>query len=1108
MIERVISFSVRSKFLIFALVAAGCLWGVWSMLHLPVDAIPDLSETQVIILSRWDRSPDVIEDQVTSPIISSLSGAPHVQSVRGVSDFGYSYVYVIFDEGTDLYWARSRTLEYLSAVTAGLPAGVKTEIGPDANSLGWVYQYVLEDKSGQHSLGELRSYQDWYLKFYLRAVPGVAEVAAIGGFTQQFQVNVDPNRLRTYGIPISRVVEAVKAGNRETGARLLDFGGAEYMIRGRGYVKSGRDLEEIVLGAANGSAILIKDVARVVLGPDMRRGTADLNGVGEVVSGIVIAREGSNALEVINGVKQRLKELESSLPAGVKIVPIYDRSQLIRGALSNARLTLIEVVLTVVLIVCIFLWNFPSAVVPIVTIPVTALLTFIPLYYAGVSINIMSLAGIAIACGELVDAAIIVVEQTQKKLEQHARSGATGSRSDVILAAVKEVSGPTFFTLLVLAVSFLPVLALEGQEGKFFRPLVYTKNFALLAAAVLAITLTPALRLLLAGERRAKKGDGYLGRVVSRFSRIRSVSEEEHPITGPLIRFYAPIVRWTLRWKASVILGAAGVVLLTLPVFWKIGSEFLPAIDEGALLYMPSTMPGVSIAESQKLLQVTDGILSKFPEVDQVLGKAGRADTATDPAPLSMLETVIVLKPYAQWRKADVWYSGWAPDWLLPWLRHVTPDHISQTQLVGEMNAALRLPGLANSWTMPIRGRIDMLSTGMRTPVGLKIQGATLPQIQRLGQEAESILSSLPGTRNVFAEHAADGYFLDVDWNREALARYGLSMEDAQNALATAVGGENISSVIEGRERYPVNVRYARDFRSDLTALGKVLVSTNGDKQIPLSELATIGTKTGPAMIRDEQGLLTEYVFIDVADVPIGDYVDRAKRELDERMRLPVGANISWSGQFESARRVRQRLTLMVPVTIAIIFFLIYLNTRSVAKTLIVTLAVPFSAVGAIWMVYALGFNMSVAVWVGIIALLGIDAETGVFMLLYLDLAYQHARGRHAQFTAENLHDAIVEGSAKRLRPKFMTFAAMGVGLVPIMFSTGMGSEVMKRIAAPMIGGIVTSFVLELLVYPAIYGLWRGRELAEEASHPAKLFPAEDRASEGCVGSPISVRVG
>jgi copper/silver efflux system protein len=1107
MIERIISFSVRNKFLIFALVAAGCLWGVWSMLHLPVDAIPDLSETQVIILSRWDRSPDIIEDQVTFPIISSLSGAPHVKSVRGVSDFGYSYVYVIFDEGTDLYWARSRTFEYLSAVTARLPSDVKAEIGPDATSLGWVYQYVLEDKSGQHSLGELRSYQDWYLKFYLRAVPGVAEVASIGGFTQQFQVNVDPSRLRTYGIPISRVVEAVKAGNRETGARLLDFGGAEYMIRGRGYVKSVRDLEETVLGASNGTAILIKDVAKVVIGPDIRRGTTDLNGIGEVVSGIVIAREGSNAVEVIAGVKQRLKDLESSLPAGVKIVPIYDRSHLIEGAILNARWTLTEVVLTVILVVCIFLWNFPSAAVPIVTIPVTVLLTFIPLYYAGVSINIMSLAGIAIACGELVDAAIIVVEQTQKKLELYARSGETGPRSEVILAAVKEVSGPTFFTLLVLAVSFLPVLALEGQEGKFFRPLVYTKNFALLAAAVLAITLTPALRLLMAGERRAAEETGFLRRMVSSFTRMRFVSEEEHPITGPLIRCYAPIVRWTLRWKNSVILGAVGVVLLTLPVFWKIGSEFLPAIDEGALLYMPSTMPGVSIAEAQKLLQATDGLLAKFPEVDQVLGKAGRADTATDPAPLAMLETVVVLKPYAQWRKADVWYSGWAPGWLLPALRHITPDHISQTQLVGEMNAALRLPGLSNSWTMPIRGRIDMLSTGMRTPLGLKIQGASAQEIQLLGQQAEKILSAVPGTRNVFAEHAADGYFLDVAWHREALARYGLSIEDAQNALATAVGGENISAVIAGRERYPINVRYARDFRSDLTALGKVLVSTNGDKQIPVSELATIDTKTGPAMIRDEDGLLTEYVFIDVADVPIGDYVNRAKRELDARIHLPVGANISWSGQFESARRVRQRLMVLVPVTVAMIIFLIYLNTRSLAKTLIVALAVPFSAVGAIWMVYALDFNMSVAVWVGIIALLGIDAETGVFMLLYLDLAYQQARRQHAQFTIENLYDAIVEGSAKRLRPKFMTFAAMGVGLVPIMFSSGMGSEVMKRIAAPMIGGIVTSFALELLVYPAIYGLWRGRELTEKAWHPAALCPGDQTTSGGPVPSPGSVEL-
>ncbi len=1083
MINRVLSFSVRNKFLIFAFVAAACIWGTWAMLHLPLDATPDLSETQVIILSRWDRSPDIIEDQVTYPIISAMTGAPKVRTVRGISDFGFSYVYVIFEDGTDIYWARSRTLEYLSGVTARLPQGVKTELGPDATGLGWVYQYVLKDESGKHSLAELRSYQDWYLKYYLKAVPGVAEVASLGGFTQQYQVNVDPNRLRSYGIPISRIADAVRGGNNETGARLLEFGGAEYMIRGRGYVKSPQDIEEIVLANENGTPIRIKDVGEVVLGPDIRRGAADLDGAGEVVSGIVIMREGSNALDVIDRVKVRLKDIEPGMPQGVKVVPIYDRSELIQRSISNARSTLIEVILTVVVIILIFLWHFPSAVIPVVTIPVAILLTFIPLQYTGVSINIMSLAGLAIACGELVDAAIVVVEQTHKKLEIFERSGQPFKYEEVILEAVREVAGPTFFALLVIAVAFLPVLVLEGQEGKLFRPLAYTKNFAMLVAAVLALTLDPALRLIMVrrpnafglAENRAQRFFGWmLG------GRIRP--EEKHPITGPLMRFYDPVVRWTLRWKTQVIAGAVVLVLLTLPLFWMIGSEFMPPLEEGSLLYMPTTMPGISIAEAQRLLQATDGILKSFPEVDHVLGKTGRADTATDPAPLSMLETVIVLKPHSQWRKAHVWYSSWAPGWTLPLLRHITADHISEQQLVAEMNEALKIPGLSNYWTMPIRGRIEMLTTGIRTPVGLKIQGSDVNRIQEVGRQVESVLKGVPGTRSVFAERTGDGYFLDVTWDRKALASFGLSIEDAQNALSTAVGGDNVSTTIEGRERYPINVRYKRDFRSDLEALGRVLVPAAADRQIPLSELATIQMLNGPAMIRNEDGLLTGYVFVDLADRSPGDYVAEARRELQNKLHLPAGYTVLWSGQYESAERVRQRLTLVIPVTLVIILFLLYTNTRSMVKTSIIILAVPFSAVGALWMVYLLGYNMSIAVWVGIIALLGIDAETGVFMLLYLDLAYEKARRDHARFTREHLYEAIVEGAAKRLRPKFMTFATMSVGLIPILWATGAGSAIMKRIAAPMIGGIVTSFILELLVYPAIYAFWRQKSLdASEA---------------------------
>jgi len=1088
MINRIIELSVRNKFFVFVLVGAACLWGAWSMMHLPLDATPDLSETQVIVLSRWDRSPDIIEDQVTYPIISAMTGAPRVKTVRGISDFGFSYVYIIFEEGTDIYWARSRTQEYLASVSGRLPEGVKTELGPDATALGWVFEYVLKDESGKHNLGELRAYQDWYLKYYIKAVPGVAEVASLGGFTQQYQVNVDPNRLRAYGIPVSRVAEAVRASNNETGARLLEFGGAEYMIRGRGYVKSPQDLGETVLSAKNGTPVRIKDVGSVVVGPDIRRGASDLDGQGETVSGIVVMREGSNALDVINRVKQRLREVEPGLPDGVKIVPVYDRSELIGRSISNARLTLIEVIATVVVVILIFLWHFPSAVVPVVTIPVAVLLTFIPLKYAGVSINIMSLAGIAIACGELVDAAIVVVEQTHKKLETYQRSGLPFSHQEVILEAVKEVAGPTFFALLVIAVAFLPVLVLEGQEGKLFRPLAYTKNFAMLVAAVLAITLNPALRLLLVRRRPALAvAGGKLRRMADALLGGALRPENEHPITGPLMRVYDRVVRWTLRRKAVVLTSAVLIVLATIPLLWKISSEFMPSVDEGSLLYMPTTMPGISIAESQKLLQVTDAILKTFPEVDHVIGKTGRADTATDPAPLSMLETTIVLKPQSEWRKAHVWYSAWAPNWLLPLLRHITSDHISEEQLIAEMNSALKIPGLANSWTMPIRGRVDMLSSGIRTPLGLKIQGDDVQKIQEIGLEAERLLSTVTGTRSVFAERTGDGYFLDIEWDRQALSRYGLSIEDAQNALSTAVGGENVSTLIAGRARYPINVRYQRDFRSDIESLGKVLISTDGQKQIPLAELATLRTLNGPSMIRDENGLLTGYVYVDPGTRAPGDYIQDAKRAL-EKLSLPAGYSLTWSGQYESAERVRQRLMWIVPVTIVSILFLLYLNTRSAVKTMIVILAVPFSAVGAIWFVYLLGYNMSIAVWIGIIALLGIDAETGVFMLLYLDLAYEKAKSETARLTREQLYQAIVEGAAKRLRPKFMTFATMSIGLIPILWSTGTGSEIMKRIAAPMVGGILTSFLLELLVYPAVYAVWRGREIAQLPRSPEQVL--------------------
>lgn len=1083
MINRVIDFSVHNKFFVFSILGAACVFGWYSMTHVPLDAIPDLSDTQVIVYSRWDRSPDIVENQVTYPIVTAMLGAPKVKAVRGFSDFGYSYVYIVFEDGTDVYWARSRTLEYLSSVLPRLPNGVTAELGPDATGLGWVYQYALVDTTGKHNLADLRSYQDWYLRYYLKAVPGVAEVAPIGGFNRQYQVNLDPNRLQAYGIPISRVVEAVRAGNNDVGGRMVEFGGTEYMVRGRGYAKSLEDFQNIVLVASDsGAPIRVKDVGEVSLGPDLRRGVTDFNGTGDVVSGIVVMRQGENALEVIDRVKAKLKEIEPGLPDGVKVVTIYDRSELIRSSISNVKLTIIEVIATVVLIILLFLWHFPSAIIPIITIPVAVLLSFIPFRLMGINANIMSLAGVAIAFGELVDAAIVVVEQTHKKLEIWEREGRKADYHEVVLGAVKQVAGPTFFALLVIAVSFLPVLTLEAQEGRMFKPLAYTKNLAMIIAAVLAITLDPALRLLLTKFSAFDFRPRWICKVANAALVGRIRPEDKHPVSRMLMRIYEPAVNWTLRWKWVVVTIAAVTVLATVPVFWKLGSEFMPPLDEGALLYMPSTMPGISITQAQRVLQVTDRIIKSFPEVDHVLGKAGRAETSTDPAPLSMLETVIILKPKSQWRRAETWYSGWAPEWIKPLFRHVTPDNISQDDLVQQMDDALKLPGLSNSWTMPIKGRIDMLTTGIRTPIGLKISGSDLREIERVGTQIESLLPSVRGTRSVFAERTGDGYFLDFDWRRTELARYGISVDEAQQAVQNAIGGENVTTALQGLERYPVNVRYMRDFRSDISAIGRVLVPAGGQRQLPLAQLSDISVNTGPSMIRNENGLLTGYVYVDIADRDAQSYIAEAGDLLRANIKLPPGYSFSWSGQFEAMQRVNQRLVLVVPLTLFLILILLYLNTRSATKTIIVLLAVPFSAVGAIWYLYLLGYNMSIGVWVGLLALLGVDAETGVFMLLYLDLAYEDARQKDRLHNIDELRQAIVHGAAKRLRPKFMTFATTCIGLFPIMWATGTGSDVMKRIAAPMIGGIFTSFLLELLVYPAIYEIWKRRAVLRTES--------------------------
>ena len=1078
MINRVIEYCAENRFTVFLFVAAAVLAGLWSMRNVPLDAIPDLSDTQVIIYSRWDRSPDIIEDQVTYPIVTAMLGAPKVQAIRGFSDFGYSYVYIIFEDGTDVYWARSRTLEYLSKILPRLPQGVQTELGPDASGLGWVFQYALVDTTGTHDLAQLRSFQDWYLRYYLQSIPGVAEVAPVGGFVRQYQVNLDPNALLAYKLPIEKVVEAVRQGNNDVGGRLVEFTGREYMVRGRGYARSSEDLEKIVVGndERSGTPVLIKDVGRVELGPDIRRGVVDLDGTGDVVAGVVIMRYGENALHVIDRVKAMLAELEPSFPPGVKLVTTYDRSELINRSIATLKETLTEELIIVSLVILIFLWHIPSALIPIFTIPITVIISFIPMYALHITANIMSLGGIAVAIGAMVDAAIVVVEQTHKKLEHWDAAGRPGDYRDVVVGAVKEVGGPSFFSLLVIAVSFMPVFTLEAQEGRLFKPLAYTKNFSMVIAAVLAITLDPAMRLLFTHVRHFSFRPRWLARVANTVLVGKIHSEETHPISRPLMRLYQPVVELSLRYRWLVVCGAVLVVLATIPAYQRLGSEFMPPLNEGALLYMPTTLPGISVTEASRMLQIQDRVLRTFPEVERVFGKIGRAETSTDPAPFSMVETTVLLKPEDEWRERPRWYSSWAPDWLKGILRHVWRDRITWEELVygaGGLNEALQFPGWTNAWTMPIKNRVDMLSTGVRTPVGIKVLGSDLKTIQQLGEQIEQAVKDVPGTRSVFAERTAAGYFLDFELRRPELARYGLTVAGVQDVIMSAVGGENVSTTIEGRERYPINVRYQRDYRADLDRLGRVLVPTMDGAQIPLAELADIRLAEGPGMIRNENGLLTGYVYVDMAGRDIGSYVADAKAAVRARVQLPPGYSLVWSGQYEFMQRVEERLWVMVPITLFIIFLLLHLNTGSWVKTLIIFLAVPFSAVGAIWLLYLLGYNTSIAVWVGLIALMGVDAETGVFMLLYLELAYDEAKRQGRLHSWDGLREAIVQGAVKRLRPKVMTVAVMFLGLLPIMWSTGTGADIMKRIAAPMIGGIFTSFIMELVVYPAVYAIWK-----------------------------------
>jgi len=1053
MIGKIIEFSARNKFIVFLLVFFAVVWGLWTLKNTPLDALPDLSDTQVIIYTEWPgRSPDLVEDQVTYPITSTLLAAPKVQAVRGFSFLGSSFIYVIFQEGTDIYWARSRILEYLQAVKNKIPADVNPVLGPDATSLGWGFSYALVDETGQLDLAQLRSLQDYNIKLALESVAGVSQVASIGGFVNQYQITVDPNRLSAYRLPITKVIEAVRKSNRDVEGRVLEFSGAEYMVRGRGYLKTIKDLEDIAVGAtAAGTPVYLKDVGRVQLGPDIRRGLADLDGKGEVAGGIVIVRFGENVLNVIERVKDKIKnDVTPSLPKGVKIVTTYDRSDLIHRSIATLKEEIIKLAIAVSIVCLIFLFHLPSALVVIVTLPVAIIISFICMYYLGVTSNIMSLSGIAIAIGAMVDASIIMVETAHKKLEEWELKGSSGSRTDVVVAAAREVGPSLFFALLVITVGFLPVFTLEGQAGRLFKPLAYTKTFAMLFSSFLAITLTPVLMTV--------------------FIRGKVRPEEKNPVSHFLHKIYEPVARIALRFRKTVIIGALIIMAATVYPFLKLGTEFMPPLYEGSLFYMPVTVPGASVSEAAKLLKMQDEILMKIPEVSQVFGKAGRAETATDPAPLEMFETVINLKPEAEWRKG-----------------------MTSEKIKDELNDALNIPGVANSFTMPIKARIDMLATGIRTPVGIKILGPHLEEIEKIGIQLESLLRDVPGTRSVYAERVATGYFLDIVTNRSAIARYGLAIEDVNEVIQTAIGGMNLTTTVEGRARYPVNIRYPRDLRNDVEKLKRILVpvmaapgapspaasamtASGGQLQVPLGELAEFRVVRGATSIKSEEGLLASYVYIDMSGRDVGRYVEDAQKKA-AAIKLPVGYRLVWSGEYEYILRTHERLKLIIPLTLLIIFVILFLNTRSVVKTVIVLLAVPFSLVGSFWLLYLLNYNMSIAVWVGIIALAGLDAETGVVMLLYLDLAYDKWKKNGALTTKDDLREAVMFGAVKRIRPKMMTVCVILAGLIPILFSHGAGADVMKRIAAPMVGGVITSTILELIIYPAIYMIWRGRSL-------------------------------
>ena len=1038
MLRRIIAGSARNPLLVGLGTAALILWGGYALYNMPMDAIPDLSDVQVIVFTEYPgQAPQVVEDQVTYPLTTALLAVPYAKTVRGYSFFGYSFVYVIFADGTDLYWARSRVLERLNYVSRRLPAGVTPSLGPDATGVGWVYEYALVDRSGKRDLAELRSIQDWYLRYELQAVPGVAEVASVGGFVRQYQVEVDPNALAAYGISLSEVRHAIQRSNNDVGGRLIEMAETEFMVRGRGYIESIEDLEQVAVGTdGRGTPVLLRDLANIHAGPELRRGVTDLNGEGEVAAGVVVMRYGENALEVIRNVEARLKELQAGLPPGVELVEVYDRSGLIERAVETLLEKLLEEIAIVALVCLLFLLHVRSALVAVLTLPLGILVSFIVMYHQGLNANIMSLGGIAIAVGAMVDAAVVMVENAHKHLERHAGQK---PRTELMIDAAVEVGPSLFFSLLIITVSFLPVFSLEAQEGRLFSPLAFTKTYAMAGAALLAITVIPLFMVW--------------------FIRGRLVAERRNPLNRVLLWAYAPVIGFALRHKAMVTLAAVAVLAATVVPLRQLGSEFMPPLNEGDLLYMPTTLPGISITKAHELLQQTDRMIRQVPEVENVFGKVGRAETATDPAPLSMIETTITLKPVAQWRPG-----------------------MTVEKLIDELDQRVRLPGLTNAWTMPIKTRIDMLSTGIKTPVGIKVAGPDLATLQRIGEQIESLLRDEPGTLSVLAERVVGGNYLDFEIDRREIARYGLTVGDVQDVIQSAIGGRNVTFTVEGLERYPVNLRYSRELRDNLTMLRRVLVPTPTGAQIPLSQLADLRIKKGPPSIKSENARPNAWIYVDLDGVDVGTWVGRAKETLARELRLPAGYSLTWSGQYEYMERAAERLLVVAPITLGIIFLLLYLNSRRVADALIVMLTLPFSLVGGVWLLWWLDYHLSVAVGVGFIALAGVAAELGALLLFFLNEAVARFQREGRLRTREDLYAAVREGAGQRVRPIMMTVAATIAGLLPIMWGSGTGAETMQRIAAPMVGGLISATVLALVVVPVLFAWVHGRRCELEDS--------------------------